>query len=662
MEISAWANKYVMSPALNTKPPPYKPTKDIVFTWNTFRKGLNNLLQENELNKEEVAQADNIMLTGLGVPTKRWGYGLYYQAGNATGSVRGLKGFYPSGASGTAELLAVTDDGYLTIQNNASYTMRTGASWASGNDVYMAQLDNRVYIVNGQREMVRYSSPTLVGFPTIGLPAITGATNLSNATGSTIKSYRASAVSNVGETLASSSFELGSQPVNLGGIAGGTLRLFITPPSTASGVLVGINVYGRSGGNERFVGFLPGNATVFNDDGSAVPKEFTFPPTADSTGGPNPKFVIRFQDRLIMAGFINEPTKVLISGRVPNHEKFDIANGGNFIKIEPDAGDNITGLIGFADRFIIFKSKSIWQITLGTETVGNFSITTPVLKLVTASYGCISPRSIVAVENDVYFLSRRGVYSLGYESGFAFDTLRTNEISVRIRPYFKNLSTVQQQTAVATYFDGKYFIGFPGKTQTMVFDRERFAWYGPWNFDATVFENFIDTTNNENLLFAQQNSVNVHELGSAYTTDNGSAIYTILRTKSEDFGDWSLFKNIRNLFTEMRNVTGSVSVDIQIEQKSGLITTPKSFNITPAAGNSGWGADLWGGPQWGDTEGDIAGGEATVTIRWANLNKIGRTMQLTFRTTDASANYELLGIRGDVKPVGRGFTPSFWRI
>lgn len=649
-------------PALSTSPPPYKPTKDIAFDWNTFRKGLNTLLQENELDKQEVAQIDNMMLVGLGVPTKRWGYALYYQAGNATGSVRSLKGFYPSGASGTAELLAVTDDGYLTMQNGASYTMRTGASWASGNDVYMAQLDNRVYIVNGQREMVRYSSPTLVGFPTIGLPAITGATNLSNATGSTIKGYRVSAVSQVGETLAATTFELGSQPVSLGGIAGGTIRLFITPPSTASGILTGINIYGRSTGNERFVGFLPGNATVFNDDGSAVAKEFTFPPTADSTGGPNPKYVARFQDRLIMAGFLNEPTKVLISGRAPNHEKFDIANGGNFIKIEPDAGDNVTGLISFADRFIIFKQNSIWQITLGSEQVGNFFVTTPILKLVTASYGCISPRSIVAVENDVYFLSRRGVFSLGYESGFAFDTLRTNEISVRIRPYFKNLSTTQKQRAVATYFDGKYMISFPGKTQTMVFDRERFAWYGPWNFDATVFENFIDTSNDENLLFAKQGSVNVDELSSQYTTDEGAAIYTILRTKAEDFGDWSLFKNIRNLFTQMRNVSGSISVDIQIEQKNGLVVTPKSFNVTPTSGNSGWGADQWGNAEWGDTAGSSSGGEALVTIRWANLNKIGRTMQLTFRTSAGIDSYELLGVRGDVKPVGRGFTPSSWRV
>src|SRR4051812_27816032 len=91
---------------------PYKPTKDVEFSWDTFRKGLNTLLRENEIDKEELVQADNIVLKGKGIPTKRWGTQLFFQAGNMTGSVQGLKGFYKS--DGTNELLALTDDGYLT--------------------------------------------------------------------------------------------------------------------------------------------------------------------------------------------------------------------------------------------------------------------------------------------------------------------------------------------------------------------------------------------------------------------------------------------------------------------------------------------------------------------------------------------------------------------
>jgi len=649
-------------PTIRQKVPPYKPQKDIQADWDTFRKGLNTLLQDTEIDKQELSQADNIILVGKGIPTKRWGTLLYYTSGNATGSVRGLKGFYPSGASGTRELLAVTDDGYLTKQNGSSFTRINGASWASGYPASMAQLSNKIYIANGQRELVRYSSPTLVGFPTITKPTITGASNLSNATGTTVKSYRLSAVSNVGETLASDAFQLSAQPLELGGKAGGTIRLFWNTISTASGILSGYNIYGRNGGFERFLAFAPGTATTYDDDGSSPPKEFTFPPTADSTGGPLASYVKRFEDRLIFTGFPSEPEKLLISGRAPNQEKFDLASGGNFLLIEPDAGDKVTQMQPFRDRILVLKEKSIWQVTLSSTQVGNFFVTEPNLQLITASQGCIAPQSVVAVENDVYYLSRRGVHSLGHERDFAFDVLRTNEISVRIRPYFESLTTAQLQSAVATYHKGKYLIAFPGKDEMLAFDRERLAWTGPWSIDSTVFEIFTDTNNDEQLLMAQEGSVNVDRMSSDLTDDNGVAIATTLRTRSEDFGDWSLFKNIKSIFAQFRNLTGSVQADIRLETRKGTTITSKTATITSSTGNSGWGADLWADALWGDTQESSAGGDSNFLIRWFNLNKIGRTMQLTISTTGKNSNYELVGLRAEAKPLSRGFTPSSWRI
>lgn len=646
----------------NENLPPYRPGKDLVFDWPTFRGGLNIYLQDNEIKKNELAQTDNIMLISAGVPTKRWGSNLYHMAGNATGSVRGLQGFYKSNS--TIELLALTDDGFLTKKSGASYSTLTGVSWASGPSgaqVYMTQLDDSMYIVNGKRELVRYSNPTLVSFPTIAVPTFISATNLSNATGPTTKSYRLTAISQVGETLPSTPIELGGQPNDLGDPSGGTIRLTWSGISTASGILRGYNLYGRAGGNERFISSIPGNATVYDDDGSAITKEFTFPPTADSTGGPITKFVKRFQDRLVLSGLDGEPSKILISGKVPNHEKFDLANGGNYIEIEPDAGDDIVQIETFSDRIIVFKERSIWQITLGSEQVGNFFVTTPTLKLITGSVGCIASATVVPVDNDVFFLSRSGLRSLGYQQGFNFDVLRTSEISVKIRSYFENLTTMQKQNAVAVYHDNKYLIAFPGKDELMVFDRERVAWYGPWSVDSTVFETFYDNDNEEHLLFAQEGTTNVDELKNTFTTDNGVAIDTILKARNEDYGDWSIFKNIRNIFFQLRNVTGSVSVDIKLEARTGSNVIAKSFTITPASGNSGWGADMWGNTLWGNSEADAGGVNAQFVIKWRNLNKLGRLMSMTFRTTDVTSNYELLGIRGDAKPSGRGIIPSSWR-
>lgn len=645
----------------STKVPEYKSSKSISINWDTFAGGLNTLLKANEIAKNELSQADNLMLIGKGVPTKRWGLANSFTAG-ATGPVRAIGGFYKS--DGTNELLAITDDGYLTKKNSTSYTQINGASWASGQDVQMSQLNNTMYIVNGQRALTKYSSPTLVGFATIASPTMTQATNISNASGTSTKGYKLSAVGQVGETLASSTIEVTNQPKTLGGTAGGVIKLQWTGPSTASGVLKGYNLYGRESGNETFLAGLDAATKTYLDDGTSIPSQFTYPPLADSTGGPVAKYVVRFQDRLVYAGISGQPSMLLISGHVPLHEQFDLAHGGNYLLLEPDAGDNITGLATFKDRIIVFKQHSIWQVTLGIESIGNFWVTIPNPQLITAAYGCISNRSIVFVENDVFFLSERGVHTLGYQFGFSFDQLRANEVSGKIRPYVKDIPIARKKVATAAYYDFKYIISFPGSDQTMCYDVLRKAWMGPWNFDCNLITTYTDSDGASHLLIGRDNGPTVDELSADYPDDKGTAISTILATRKEDFGDWSLFKTIKNIFTEMRNVSGSVSVDIQTEQRNGNTVTAKSATITPATGSSGWGADMWGSAMWGDTNAraSTTGSDATDVIRWANLNQAARTVQLIIKTSNRGDNYELLGIRGEAKPIGSGFRPSSWRL
>ena len=60
-----WDNEMRFS----TRPPQYKPRPSANEEWKTYRKGLNLLLRPTELGNDELAVADNIMLTGSGVPT-----------------------------------------------------------------------------------------------------------------------------------------------------------------------------------------------------------------------------------------------------------------------------------------------------------------------------------------------------------------------------------------------------------------------------------------------------------------------------------------------------------------------------------------------------------------------------------------------------------------
>lgn len=642
--------------------PSYKPPREVGFSWENFAGGLNSLFEETEIAKNEMAQSQNIMLTGKGIPTKRWGTALYF-TGSTSGSVRAMGGFYQS--DGTNQLLAVTDDGYLNQRNGSSFTQIAGVSWASGYNLEMAQISDKMYFVGGSRELARYSNPTLVGFPTIGQPSSINITQLSGASGAQTHSYRLTHFTAVGETLPTDAKTLTLQPEDT---ANGTIKVYWTNISTASGIRKGTNIYKGELGSETFVASVDGESTFWLDTGSAVPALFNFPPTVDTTGGAKAKYIKRFGDRLVLAGIDGDPTLVMISGAEPLHERFDFGSNGGFARIEPDSGDDITGLEIKGKKIIVFKEKSVWQITLeqrAYKTVNEITLTAldPQVELITASIGCASQRSIANVENDILFLAsgNKGIYVLGNEPGILGDILRTNEVSVKIRPFFENLTPTQEMNACAVYFNNKYFIGIPGKGQTMVFDRERSAWVGPWTFDANLFHVYYDSTNQAQLLKGNDDGPDIEKIASNYLDDRGTAFGTIIRTKREDLGDWSRFKNIRDVLTLWRNISGTINVDIRLEEKTGNTITAKSFNITTSSGNSGWGADMWANTLWGDTEEAGVARDLSEIIRYATLNKMARNIQMIIKTDNAEDNYELMRIKGEGNLLGEERRLS-WKV
>lgn len=634
----------------------YRVTKDSQISWDSFRKGLNTLLRVTELKGEELAQADNLLLVGSGVPTKRWGSQNYFLAG-ATGAVRGLKAYYNSSIS-VNELLALTDWGYLTKKSGASYTIITGASFSSGYNAQMEQLNNNMYIVNGFDVLKKYTGSGIVEFTALSVPTTLLATNLSGVSGTFTYSWRVSAENNVGETLASQAITLGNLPQDM---TKTLVRVTWTTSSPSSGVQ-GYVVYGRESGFETFLGRVPSNTLTFLDNGSSVPALLADPPVADSTGGPKAKYVIRVDNRLIMAGISGSGSRVMFTGKATNAERFHWSQGGGYIDIDVDSGDNITGLAVTADKIVVFKERSIWQVTIGTTTIGNYAVALPVAQLITMSHGCISAKTIASVENDIFFLSRNGVFVLGYEPNI-LNVLRTNEISARIRPFFDGLGYTDLQGASAEYINKRYVLSFPTVKKTIWYDRERLAWTGPGltPYGINIWHRYYDTNGAEHWLAGDYDDSYVSEFAEGLGTDKGTSFTTILRTRKEDFNDWSVFKTIRDLFLNLRSVSGVVSVNIIIEQTDGSIVNAASFSIMSSAGNSGWGSSEWGDSQWGDSEEHGSASSVNDLVKWVLLNKTARSIQIEIKTTTGNDNYELLGIKLNARPQGKGAVPSSWR-
>ncbi len=643
----------------NTQPVQFKKARTVDEEWTTFRKGLNLLLRATELGNDELAKADNIMLVGSGVPTGRWGSIKYFTAGS-TGSIRGFATFKNNSGSQN-EILALSDEGYLVKKNGSSSTVITGQSWPSGSIIHSEQLGGKAYLVSKDVTFTEYDGTDLSAFATISAPTGVSATNFSLASGPNRVSYEIVAVGpNGGQTNPSVNYVLADLPNDLSLTQ---VHLFWTAPSAAT--LSGYEIYRGREGDETLLASVPPGTTKYIDNGAAASQTIVAPLT-NTTGGVKSAFIAKYKDRLLVVPE-DDPNKLMISGRYPNHTKFSWLDGGGYIYIDPDSGDNITGIAvqPIADRIVIYKERSSYLVELSLVTVGNFTVLDPQYTPISTAVGCSNQDTIATVENDTFYFGRDGLYVTGYEPNF-LNIIRTNEISAKIRPYLNLLNATDYQTASAFYIDKKYILSFPQRKECMVYDRERGAWLGPWKtpFGISHMKKYVDSTGTEKWVIGSYNSNQVYTFESSVNSDDGVTIIKTLRTKKTPFKDWTVLNIIQFFYFLFRNIKGTTTVNILIEDRNGTTSVGKSFTITGAAtaGSTGWGMDGWGLAKWGLSNSTTAITASEELTRWGTMFKQARLMQVEISSTEPNSNFEVLEIKVTAAKQGKGSLSASQRV
>jgi len=645
-------------PIIGARPPAYKKRKDQTAEWSTLRKGLNLLLRPTELSREEYAQGDNIMLNGSGVPTGRWGTAEYFVV-NATGSIRGFATFN-NNPTGVNELIALSDEGYLAKKNGTSSTVITGQSYPSGTTIRAEQLGGKTYFVSDRITLTEYNGTNLAIYATISAPTGITASNVSGVTGSAQWSWRVSALgSNGGETTAPLNVVLPNLPQDLT-----RTQVFVqwSPPSAAT--LSGYSVYRGLAGDETFLAAVGASVTSYLDVGDPA-SQTILPPITNTTGGVKSKFITKFNDRLLFVDK-DDPTKLLISGRYPNQTKLNWADGGGFIYIDPDSGQDITGIAvqPGTNKIIVFKDFSSYAVELTTVNIGNYVVLDPTYIPISTSIGCSNADTIVTVENDVFYFGRKGMYVVGFEPNF-LSIIRTNEVSARMRPYLALLGNSDYTNCNAFYVNNKYILSFPDRKECIVYDRERGAFVGIWKtpFGISHMKQYVDSSGTERWVIGSSEDNQVYTFETSVNSDNGTTITKTIRLNKESFDVWSSLKIIKLFYILFRNITGTVTVNLLLEGRDGTTTTIKTFDIegSAIAGNSGWGATLWGTSLWGDTMGDPVSGSDEF-YRWSQLFKSGRLIQVEIVCNQANSNFELLNVKMTAAQQGDGSLPSSARV
>jgi hypothetical protein len=626
----------------------FKSPKVLEQTWDNFRKGLNTLFRDSELLDTQARQMKNLIVTGKGVVTQRPGTRELYQAGASVASTK-VRGLYSSSLND--ELLAVTDNGYLTKKNGTSHTVITGASWSSGYKVRMTRLGDQVYIVAPTRPLTKYDGTNLISYTTIASPSDLKATRISGTTGSFSYSWRVAAMTDVGRTLASDPVVLSNLPENLENTK---VRLTWSFPSGASGLIKSWEMYGRDQGSESWLAGISPTTTTWEDDGSTSPSLTSSTPEFNETAGPNAKFITESVGKIVVANLHGKPNRFMWSGNGINQGRFSWTVGGGYM----DCGDDepITGIVEVEENnFLVFKKYSIYRLKLTYNS--DLGIVEALLSKITNEVGCLSGDTIAPARNNYFFIGSRpgrgiSLNSIGYEPNIASPELRTSEISEIITPDLEAINKARAEDMFAVVYMGIYWWFFPigaNEMRAYGYDLKRISFNGPHTFPGQPVMGTIYYDENGDARFVYGTGTGdsrVIEVSSSVGTDYNGAFAWRFASKKENFGKPFKLKTLLKTFVHLADVQGGdVNISVNIEDEEGLSNTDASISVEAPSKYAGFGSFLLGTKKFGSSDQASTSTTNTSDVRRFVDHNTPNVVSASVAISGSRAKAKILGVQ-----------------
>jgi|ETNvirnome_2_300_1030623.scaffolds.fasta_scaffold00134_10 hypothetical protein len=204
------------------------------------------------------------------------------------------------------------------------------------------------------------------------------------------------------------------------------------------------NIYRtKAGGSNYFyVAQIPNVDTTYTDNTADTSLGDFAPILGDSLNDngvpPAVKYLEVFKNRIWGAGDEDQPSRLYFSEISGSGAEPESWRQVDFLDINKDDGQAITGLFASANSIFVFKSGSVWEVR--GDNPNNH-----VVSLISTNRGTTSNRSLVEVDGIVYFIDKYGVYAFNQEEQFV-------EISAPIREsLFTDLDTTELK-AFAEYY------------------------------------------------------------------------------------------------------------------------------------------------------------------------------------------------------------------
>lgn len=642
-----------------------KGPKPITVNWKKWPKGLNTLVAPTKIRDDELAIANNIILVDEGSPVKRPGTD-YWGTDAGGDTTQGMFELYKSNGD---KLIAKIEDGFFRYWNGSSWNIVSNHSFATNVMIDATVLNDTLYLLNGSDPLTKFDGTSLIRYNLVSAPASTWATRgASLASGQFNYSYRVTAVSSdeTGETDASTAYVIQvNKQRDQWNPDGATINEgnSVTVNWTTVTGAKGYNVYGVTGGDERFLKYIDGQGvSSWRDLGTNTPSQVFPVPTGNTTQGVEGNIITSFKTALLVGGDSGNPSRVYFSAGVDKPDSFLIGDGGGFIDVSKNTSDGVITALGtFQNKAIVGKERSIWEMDFTSDII-------PTLTNVVQGIGCVSQRTLKPVENDLFFLGRKpgggpAIYVLGNEPNY-FSVLRTNELSSRVRPTMLGLQPENYEKAFAIYFNGRYMVFFTsggGSTNNavMIYDRERLG-FTYWSEGMNVIYPIVyyDSNGDEYLLYTDELDNRVTEINESFTTDKGNPIVWTYKTKESDLDNPFLYKRYKWVNIRLRDVGGNVRVKLWTDSNTSAYSARiAGTDIETVFGSQGFGTARFGVTEDGGTTTEETVLTRRLPIGRQGINSIARSIALEVWGEDTNAKGALLDVQIKARPKSENYYP-----
>lgn len=643
--------------------------RKVTFEIKDFKGGSNKLLDEARIAPNESTIATNLIQVQDGLWRIRWGSDYY---GETLGDTcDGVAEYVKS--DGTTELIAIANGVVYKSTDGGSWTQVTGATFTADIQCYFIQIAGYLYIANGTDTLARYDGTDLTTYAEISAPATLAASRVASGLTSGTYTYfgEVTALNGVGETVGSTEASVTTNKIRDDWSSASDILDWYWAAS-ASATRYQLYIGDQTGRTH----LLTRTSDVhFQDNGTTEINTFVEPPLTNTTSAPKFKSMAISGNRIWATNDTNNKYMVFWSGTGTDIGKFSDFYGGGWINLEKGGRQMPTVVVHYQSgtgdgRATVFCRTpeglgAIWQISIDTLTVGDTQFSVPSAVKVVGSFGTDAILGVVPTTNDVLFSNKRGVYSLGPERNF-YGLLRTNELSSKIRPYWRSLIGSQLDGVCAYFYESKVFFSVPtdstGNTKTIIYDLERLNWTVDWSIGAKQFLEYTDTGGTTHFLYIHSTETKLIEISENIQGDLGSAFSTTYASGRIPLAKlWKDFVKVNKVYFKLGNPRGSINISVSGTEKNDPFSSLGAATITTSTSNSGLGWDLMGNTLMGDTAGTPETFTDSASPYYLNVRKKLRDIKFGITTNSNNVDYILQGIivEGNLIKVN---PPSSWKL